>query len=100
MLKRVVWSPASERDLEQITEYLQSKWGNKIALSFLGKLDSIIDLILVNPKLFPLIHKDLGIRKIVVTSQNSLFYREFDSRIEIVRLFDSRQDPKRLSFNF
>jgi len=33
-----------------------------------------------------------------VTKQNTLFYREVEKRIEILRLYDTRQDPKKLKF--
>jgi plasmid stabilization system protein ParE len=55
-------------------------------------------LISENPKLFPIVHNDLKIRKCVISKQNILFYREVHKNIEIVRLFDSRQDPKKLNF--
>jgi len=38
------------------------------------------------------------VRKCLVTKQNTLFYREVERRIEILRLYDTRQDPKKLKF--
>ena len=51
-----------------------------------------------DPKIFPIINQELNIRKCVVTMHNTLYYRESDSSIQIIRLFDSRQDPKKLVF--
>jgi plasmid stabilization system protein ParE len=51
-----------------------------------------------NPELFPLINSELQIRKCVVTKHNSIFYRETNSRIEILRLYDTRQNPDNLIF--
>ncbi len=99
MTREIVWSPAAEKDLENISEYLNNKWNSKVALSFINKIEKSTLLISNNPRIFSLINKKLGIRKCVVTKHNSLFYRENSSnRIEIIRLFDNRQHPKKLTF--
>ena len=49
--------------------------------------------------MFPLINESLQIRKCVVTKHYSIFYRETNSRIEILRLYDTRQNPENLKFN-
>lgn len=66
--------------------------------SFIENLDYSINQIEKNPKLFPLINVELEIRKCVVTKHNSIFYRETNSRIEILRLYDTRQNPDDLTF--
>ena len=96
--KHIIWSPSSEKDFESILEYLYIRWNRKVILKFINKVDDAIDLISENPKLFPLINEELQIRKCVITKQNTLFYREVNKNIEVVRLFDSRQDPKKLNF--
>jgi len=98
MTKYIIWSPASEKDFETILEYLNTHWNRRVILKFINKVDDTIGLISENPKLFPLINKELQIRKCVITKQNTLFYREVNQNIEVVRLFDSRQDPKKLNF--
>ncbi len=98
MGKKVIWSLAAEGDLEDVLDFLNKKWSSRIALQFLKKVENVIDLISEDPKLFPLIHKKLGVRKCVLTKQNSLFYRENKRNIEIVRLFDTRQDPSKLKY--
>lgn len=98
MNKRIIWSTASEQDVGMILEYLQSNWNRKTALKFINRIDNTTKLALDNPQLFPVINKRLSIRKIVLTKQNSLFYREKNQNIEIIRVFDSRQDPKKSTF--
>ncbi len=94
MTKNIIWSPAAEKDFALVLEYLSTRWNKRIISRFINKLDDNIGLISQNPKLFPVINENLQIRKCVVTKQNTLFYREFNDNIEIIRLFDSRQDPK------
>ena len=98
MAKNVIWSPAAEKDLETVLNYLQSKWSNQILNRFINKIDDNIGLIIVDPKIFPLINEKLKIRKSVITKHNTLYYRETPKSIQIVRLFDSRQDPQKLTF--
>ena len=98
MTKQIIWSPASEKDFQAILEYLNTQWNRNVILKFINKVDDTIRLISENSKLFPIINDDLKIRKCVISKQNTLFYREVHKNIEIVRLFDSRQDPKKLNF--
>lgn len=98
MIKKIVWSPAAEKDAEQILDFINTKWSNRVVAKFLNKLDDNIRLISEDPKLFPLIEHNLGVRKCVVTKQNSLFYRVSNDTIEIIRLFDTRQNPNSLTF--
>lgn len=98
MNRKVIWSPASERDFEAILEYLQKKWDSRVLAKFINKIDDSIGLILDKPKIFPIINEKLEIRKSVITKHNTLYYREINKNIEIVRLFDSRQDPRKLTF--
>ena len=98
MNREVIWSPASERDFEAILEYLQTKWSGRVISKFINKVDDNIGLILEDPKIFPIINEELQIRKSVITKQNTLYYREINHNIEIVRLFDTRQEPRKLTF--
>ena len=98
MTNNIIWSPAATKDLNTILTYLQDNWEERIINVFLNKLDESILLIAKTPKIFPIINSDLQIRKCVVTKQNTLYYREIKYNIEIVRLFDSRQNPKKLTF--
>ncbi len=98
MTKEIIWSPAAEKDFETILEYLQLKWSNRITRRFINKVDDNIEMIVEDPKIFPVINVELQIRKTVITKQNTLFYRESNDKIEIIRLFDTRQDPKKLTF--
>lgn len=98
MDKEVIWSPAAEEDFKNTLDYLQNKWPNRVISTFINKVDDNIGLIIGDPKIFPVINNDLQIRKSVITKYNTLYYREVNQKIEIVRLFDSRQDPTKLNF--
>lgn len=98
MIKQVVWSPSSSEDLEQILFYIDNKWGRKVASDFVLLIDELINQIILNPGQFPEINIELKVRKCVVTKHNTLFYRFNENRIEVLRIFDTRQDPRKLKF--
>ncbi|BDX37763.1 hypothetical protein CYCD_11180 [Tenuifilaceae bacterium CYCD] len=96
MPKEVVWSPLAETDLDNVLGYLAKKWSSKVAFMFLSRVESEINQIVKSPKLYPTINKKLRVRKCVINKQNTLFYRESPNRIEILRIYDTRQKPKTL----
>lgn len=98
--RNVIWSPSAKEDLENIIDYLLHNWSTQIVQKFLNRLTRIINQITINPKQFPLVHPDLKIRKCVITKQNTIFYRLKKNKIEIVRIFDTRQNPQKLKIIF
>ena len=98
MGNRIIWAPEAEKDFILILDYLDKNWGFWVATTFINKVDSHIGLIAKDPQLFPVINLDLQIRKCVITKQNTLFYRVKNNDVEIVRLFDTRQNPDKLNF--
>lgn len=98
MTRAVIWSPDSEKDIEIILDYLAAKWNHRVVAAFLTKIENTIQFIQEDPHIFPIIHKKLQIRKSVLTKHNTLYYREKHNKIEIIRIFDSRQNPSKLQF--
>ena len=98
MLKAIIWSPLSENDFATIVDYLDKQWGTKVAIQFIDLIDNILYQISNNPRQFPVIYKWKKIRKCVLTKHNTLYYRDAKNRIEILRIYDTRQDPINLIF--
>jgi len=96
MPKQIIWSPLSKKDFVSILDYLQRNWDNNVALGFIEIIHGSIIQISNNPKQFPLINKN--VRKCVLTKHNTLYYRDGKEFIDILRIFDNRQDPKKLEF--
>jgi plasmid stabilization system protein ParE len=98
MSKQIVWSPLSEGDFAKILEYLNENWDEKVANQFIDLTENILDQISINPRQFPVIYKKEKIRKCVLTKHNTMFYRDSKTQIDILRIFDTRQDPNTLTF--
>ena len=98
MSKKVIWSPLSENDFTKILEYLDEKWNDKVANQFIDVTENMIEQISINPIQFPVINKKEKIRKCVLTKHNTMFYRDSKSQVDLLRIYDSRQDPENLTF--
>ncbi|NPA37421.1 MAG: type II toxin-antitoxin system RelE/ParE family toxin [Chlorobi bacterium] len=100
MDRSIIWSSLADNDLSNILNYLYEKWGGKVVNDFIEILDHILNQLIINPKQFPVINKQTKIRKCVITKHNSLYYHIRQNTIEILRIYDSRQDPEKLEFYF
>jgi plasmid stabilization system protein ParE len=98
MPKPIIWSPLSESDFAKILEYLNKNWDEKVTNQFVDLTENILKQISINPKQFPVIHKKEKIRKCVLTKHNALFYRDNKTQVDILRIYDTRQDPNTLTF--
>ncbi len=98
MPKQIIWSPLSEQDYISILEYIHSEWDDQTVQKFIDISEALVNQISLNPKQFPVIQKNIKVRKCVLTKHNTLFYRVRRQHIDILRVFDTRQDPKKLKF--
>ncbi|RED91308.1 type II toxin-antitoxin system RelE/ParE family toxin [Marinoscillum furvescens] len=95
--RRVVLSPTTKSKLGDLLEFLEDKWSAKVKNDFIKKLDKSILQISHYPQSCPESVEVKGLYKCVVTKQNSLFYRVSPDEIEIITLFDTRQDPSKIA---
>jgi plasmid stabilization system protein ParE len=91
---KVYLSALAELKLELLIEYLASEWGKSSKVKFLNKLETTIDRISKFPDSNPKSNELGGIYKCVVSKQTSLVYRVKNDDVEIITIFDNRQDPK------
>jgi len=98
MHRKLIWSPLAEKDFANILEYLQLNWENKVLGNFIEITERMISQILLNPKQFPIINKTHKVRKCVLTKHNTLFYKISLQSIHVLRIYDTRQDPRKLKF--
>ena len=97
MSRKVVISKTAERKLDKLFEYLITEWSAKVKTEFVKKLDSSIEIIKNQPEIFPESKKGKSLRKCVLTKHTTLFYRYNSKRINIVTIFDTRQNPNKLN---
>jgi plasmid stabilization system protein ParE len=98
MAFKVTWTPHAEEDYKIVITYLKDTWTEKIALQFIGKVEQRLSRLSIFPLTGIVSNKDKSIRSIVITKHNKLYYRIKNDTIEILNLFDTRQNPDKNSY--
>lgn len=93
---RLFWSDRALADLENIISYLAENWTKKEIQNFARGLNKRLDLIIINPSLFPKTAKRKNVRRSVLTKHTVIYYETNRNVINVITLFDSRQNPEKL----
>ncbi len=96
MAKPVVLTLNAKADLENISAWLAEKWNLKVLDNFLSLYEARAIVIAEYPSRYPVIHPHSQLRKAVLTKHNIILYREKEEHIEIISIFDTRQDPEKI----
>ena len=97
---RVRWTPKARRTYTEIINYLETDWTEKEIKTFIAKVDHLLELIRHNPEMGEESRKKKNIRKILITKQNSLYYRvkSHKKELQLLVFWDNRKDPGNLEF--
>jgi len=93
---KLFWSDEAIDNLESILDYLNSRWTEREVDKFKKQLSKQLDLITGKPKLFPKSDFNPRLRKAVLSKQTTIFYEISEYRINLVYLFNNRQDIKKI----
>jgi len=93
----VFWSSEALKNMESIFLYLEENWTQRELKKFAKLLDKQIKLIQSNPFLFEKSDKSIDVRRAVLNKQITIYYRVRFSEIQILTLFDNRQNPEKLN---
>ncbi len=95
-MRTVVISKRATYELEDLFDFLDCKWSVSIRKKVAQKLNKNIQKIRLNPELFPK-STIRNTRKCVVSKQISLYYDFDEKNLNILRIFDTRQDPNKIN---
>ncbi len=91
---RIEWTDNALTELKKTYEYLEANWTKKELKKLSSEIDRTVNLISVNPNLFPKSEKN--VRRAVLKKLNTIYYREAkENRIEILSFFSNRQNPNK-----
>jgi plasmid stabilization system protein ParE len=93
---KIFWTNEALTNLDGILKYLEENWTQKEIVAFVRKLDKRLDLISINPKLFPRSEHKKKVRKSVLTKHTVIYYVFEDDEVKVLTLFDPRQNPEKL----
>lgn len=94
----IYFTPLAQERLDTIVEYLSITWGESVKSKFLSEFMRCLRLISINQILFPLFEEYEDVRRCLVTSYNTIYYRVKNSQIQILTIWDNRMDPLTLKF--
>jgi len=98
MAYKIRWTPIALEDYERVVDYLIKKWSVNVAVDF----EEIVNKKLANLSGQPFMgipsEKKPMVRSISLTKHNRLYYRIRDDCIELLNIFDTRQNPEKNSF--
>jgi len=95
MAKALIWTNRALIELDSLQDYLYEEWGEKISQRVINEIFKTIARIQNSPEQFPLIKKRKKIHRCVASPQTSIFFKVEKEVIEILSIFDNRQDPKK-----
>ncbi len=96
--RRIIWSHRAKIDLYELLEYFYHRNGNKNYSRKLNKQIRVAIKILSK-------HADIGIKtdienvRNIIVQDYCIFYRKKNKTIEIITIWDSRQDPNKLEID-
>ena len=96
MKREIRLSNRAIKKLESILVYLEEEWSTKVKHDCIQKLDKSLKQIQKHPYSFPESEKIQGLRKCIVTRQTTVFYKYSNTTIDVVIIFDNRQNPESL----
>ena len=76
-------------------EYLEENWTEKELRTLAESIEEKLALISQNPNLFQASDNKKNIRRVVIQTYNTLYYRFENEQIEIISFFSNRQNPKK-----
>ena len=96
MNRRIKLTKTAQLRLDQLLEYLEKEWSEKVKQDFIKKMDKRIEHVRNRPSLFPTSSIKKGLHKCVVSKQTTFYYLHNQTEITILTVFDTRQDPNKL----
>jgi len=93
MEKEIVITRLFRSHIHRTYQYLLKNFSSRTAFLFLEKIEERVELISKHPSIGKQSAKKPDIRSIQLIPHNLIFYRIKGNRVEILCLFDTRQNP-------
>jgi plasmid stabilization system protein ParE len=95
-MRTVVLSKQASNKLEKLLNYLETEWSENVKQNFIKKFDNSVKFISSFPEATEKSNLKKGLHRCVVTEQTTIYYQFNNFEIQIVTIFDTRMNPKRL----
>ena len=95
-MREIIISTRAQKNINNLFEYLELKWSEKVRKEFALKLYSVVKTIRANPESFPKSDINSNYNKFVITKQSTLYYRYNSKQVRVLSLFDTGQNPNKI----
>jgi plasmid stabilization system protein ParE len=92
---KILWTDNALKELEKTIAYLEENWTEKELRKLAIHLEKTLSLISQNPYIFQSSETKKDIRRTVILSLNTLYYRVSENTVEILSFFSNRQNPEK-----
>lgn len=92
MAYEVVFSKEAIISINQVVDYLELTWSQKTAHTFIARMYECVNRLATGILEGKLVTAD-GVRSILITKQNKLYYEVTDDTLHLLLLWDTRQNP-------
>ncbi|RXR30628.1 type II toxin-antitoxin system RelE/ParE family toxin [Flavobacterium piscinae] len=90
---RILWTDNALLELKKTVNYLEQNWTERELKKLATQLEKTLQLISQNPYLFQASDVKKNVRRAVILSVNSMYYRILENENEILSFFSNRQNP-------
>ena len=91
----IIWSQKALRQLFEVGDYIDQRFGTTVANQFVNDAFSVAENLLEFPELGKLSKKYKTVRWLLLGKYHRMYYRIKGASVFIVRLADTRRNPKR-----
>ena len=95
MANALIWSERALYEYDALQLYLFGEWGEQITERVTAEIAQTITRIQNSPEHFPFYKKRKKIRRCVASPQTSIYFIFDGGLVEIVSVFDNRQNPRK-----
>lgn len=95
MAYNIIYKKNFYKKLAAIIEYLENEWSEKVVSDFIKKLDKRMITLREQPFIGSVSQSAKGVRGVLITKHNKLFYKISGNKIIILNLYDTRINPKK-----
>ena len=96
-MTKLVLSAKAKKQLETIFEFIEARWSSRIREKTATKIFKNFKIIERNPELFTNSQNNKELKKCVVSKQTKIYYKYTILKITIVSVFDTRQNPNKVT---
>lgn len=95
MAYRIIFKKRFTNKVQKVLTYLEKECSDKVAAQFLLKIDRKLEMLKKQPGIGRPSQKVPGVRGLLITRHNKMFYKIAGNQVTILNMYDTRMNPKK-----